>query len=154
MQKGTLFDNERFIINKEVKSRPTVLLGVPNYFYDKEVETVNKSKKLLSLFLALCMALTLSPATALAAEDSPVDGATTQQEVENDTYEEILPDETATPDADSEEESTDTAEDGIAPQADGDSGTNLTWTIENGILTISGTGAMSDYDDKWGNPAP
>ena len=155
MQKGTLFDNERFIINKEVKSRPTVLLGVPNYFYDKEVETVNKSKKLLSLFLALCMALTLSPTVALAAEDSPVDGATTQQEVENDTYGEILPDET---DADGEEESADTAEDGIAPQADDDAptsgtcGENLTWTLDSNTLTISGTGKMTDYTDDNESP--
>ena len=44
---------------------------------------------------------------------------------------------------------------GVAAHADsGTCGDNLTWTLENGVLTISGTGQMWDYD-IWGeNPVP
>ena len=31
---------------------------------------------------------------------------------------------------------------------EGTCGENLTWNLENGVLTISGTGKMDDYDDK------
>lgn len=33
----------------------------------------------------------------------------------------------------------------LAAQTSGTCGTNLTWTLQNGVLTISGTGAMNDY---------
>ena len=40
-----------------------------------------------------------------------------------------------------------------APQTPANNcGDNVTWTLENGTLTISGTGAMADYDN--GNDAP
>ena len=36
----------------------------------------------------------------------------------------------------------------------GKCGDNLTWTLKDGTLTISGTGDMYDYDDSWDNSAP
>lgn len=47
-----------------------------------------------------------------------------------------------------------------APTVSGTCGDNLTWTLENGVLTISGTGKMENYYPKnndttapWGNTA-
>lgn len=36
----------------------------------------------------------------------------------------------------------------MASAESGKCGDNLTWTLENGTLTISGTGAMPDYTDS------
>ena len=40
-----------------------------------------------------------------------------------------------------------------AAPASGDCGENATWTLDQGVLTISGTGAIDDFD-WWGNPQP
>ena len=42
---------------------------------------------------------------------------------------------------------------GADTPTNGACGDNLTWTVENGVLTISGTGDMWDYD-SYTNPAP
>ena len=64
-------------------------------------------KKILSIFLAVCLIFSLLPVTAMA----------------------------------------DAAESGSC-------GDNLTWTLENGILTISGTGKMENYYPNNGTTAP
>ena len=40
------------------------------------------------------------------------------------------------------------------PEASGTCGENLNWTLENGVLTISGTGAMADYGQNGETAAP
>ena len=42
----------------------------------------------------------------------------------------------------------------IWAQTSGTCGPNLTWTFQNGVLTVSGTGDMADYYPYWGTPAP
>ena len=41
-----------------------------------------------------------------------------------------------------------------APTVSGTCGDNLTWTLENGVLTISGTGEMENYSPNNGTTAP
>lgn len=39
-----------------------------------------------------------------------------------------------------------------AESGSGTCGDNLTWTLQNGVLTISGTGDMTDYDGNAVSP--
>ena len=87
-------------------------------------------KKLLSLLLALALIVSLVPA-ALAEEIVIVDPEETVALVE--------PAEEAAPEA------------LIANPSSGSCGENLSWTLNDGVLTVSGEGEMDNYD--WGkNP--
>ncbi len=124
------------------------------------------SKRLLALLLALLLCLSLFPAAALAEEpagaDAPADpsddtdapiGADAPGGPEEDPS--ASPDGSAQddtgddPDALPEEPLTDDLQDATAS---GDCGDNLTWTLENNVLTISGTGDMWNW--SYPSPAP
>ncbi len=85
-------------------------------------------KRLVSMALVFCMLLNLFPVTAIAEEAGPPETAEASEAMEpaaeGDTSRESLP----------EEET-----------AGGACGEHLTWTLADGVLTISGTGDMTDY---------
>ena len=99
-------------------------------------------KRILSLFLTVCMVLTMLPAQALAAEGE-------FPEEETFPVEDILPEEETPPAEDAlPAEETPPAEDASQDEAvllAASSGTwgNITWTVDAaGTLTISGSGSM------------
>ena len=118
-------------------------------------------KRIISLLMALLMLTSLLPTAVWAEGDTPeqaaaaaTDSGTVEQEpaapetpetpVEPEQPTE--PEQSAEPEADAEPE-----DNGIAlySTASGQCGNNLTWTLDNGVLTISGTGAMWDWDNEW-----
>lgn len=103
-------------------------------------------KRALSIFLALCMVLTLLPAQALAAENGGITPPMVE-DIEPETPEE-KPEKPPQPEESYGEAYVPLAE--AAPvdtSVSGTCGDNLTWTLDDaGTLTISGTGAMADYD--------
>ncbi|MCD7903255.1 MAG: leucine-rich repeat domain-containing protein, partial [Oscillospiraceae bacterium] len=101
-------------------------------------------KKLLSLMLVGCLCASLLPGTVLAAN--------AEETAEPDSYiGDISADDADAVDEPAENAETATVEeDYTAPvsYADVESGTcgeNVTWTLEDGVLTISGEGEMEDY---------
>ena len=118
-------------------------------------------KRIISLLMALLMLTSLLPTAVWAEGDTPeqaaaaaTDSGTVEQEpaapetpetpVEPEQPTE--PEQSAEPEADAEPE-----DNGIAlySTASGQCGNNLTWTLNGGVLTISGTGAMWDWDNEW-----
>ncbi len=99
-------------------------------------------KRRLALLIAVCMVITMCPANirALDSDESPLG------DVAVDELEEPMEDPT---EAQSVPEEETEASENDAP-ASGNCGENLTWKLENGVLTISGTGDMSfDGDAPW-----
>ncbi len=82
-------------------------------------------KRIVSLMLTLGMLLSCVPGSALAAQ---LDTAGEEP-----------------PEAEISAQSDSIASGYCGGEGDG---TNLTWVLENGVLTISGTGAMADYDKE------
>ena len=119
-------------------------------------------KQITSLLMALLMLLTLLPTAAwaedTAADDQPSPAIIDQTEPEEPTTpaapeepaEPAQPEETAVPEAPGADEA-ESDGGGIAlySSASGQCGSNLTWTLNNGVLTISGTGAMWSFDNNW-----
>lgn len=107
-------------------------------------------KRIISLLLTLCLVITFVPVTwqtAWADSEGPVE--TIEDYLNNTDLAEAVP----VPDskvvrsgeAVTGEEAGDTAEEEIVDS--GQCGDNATWTLgANGTLTVSGTGAMWDYD--------
>ena len=83
-------------------------------------------KCVLILMLAVALCLSFSTVGALAAESSE----------EIVVAEEDIPEITVEAEQESEV---------LLTEASGSCGENLTWSLEEGVLTISGTGAMTDY---------
>lgn len=95
-------------------------------------------KRLLSLLLALCMLLSVVPAVFA---DSPEDeAAALEAEIQ------------ANMEAAEQEENSGVLEaDTVLAASSGKCGSNLTWSYNNGTLTISGTGEMNYGDTRpWG----
>ncbi len=113
-------------------------------------------KQITSLLMALLMLLTLLPtsvwAADTAADDQPGPAIIDQAEPEEPTTPAAPeePAEPAVPEAPDADEAK-SGEDGIAlySSASGECGSNLTWSLDNGTLTISGTGAMWSWGDGW-----
>ena len=112
-------------------------------------------KRLLCVLLAACMLLP-EMAMAAAPEDDP-SGIFSEEEVEKEPTVEEEPEEAAEEEAvpeelpaeenapeDAYEETEDQAE--LMAATSGVCGDHLTWSAANGVLTISGTGDMYDYD--------
>lgn len=126
-------------------------------------------KRIISLLMALLMLTSLLPTAVWAEGDTPeqaaaaaTDSGTVEQEpaatpetpetpeapeapVEPEQPTE--PEQSAEAEADAEPDSN-----GIAlynSATSGQCGNNLTWTLDNGVLTISGKGAMWNGDDGW-----
>lgn len=122
-------------------------------------------KQITSLLMALLMLLTLLPTSVwaedTAADDQPGPAIIDQAEPEEPTTpaapeepaEPAQPEEPAVPEAPDADEA-ESGEGGIAlySTASGQCGNNLTWTLDNGVLTISGRGAMWSWDQgsDWG----
>lgn len=133
-------------------------------------------KRIISLLMALLMLTSLLPTAVWAEGEAPEqtavpvinDGASGQEqepaatpetpetpeapeapvEPEQPTEPEqsTEPKAAAEPEADAEPDSNGIA---LYSTASGQCGNNLTWTLDNGVLTISGKGAMWDRDNEW-----
>ena len=118
-------------------------------------------KRIISLLMALLMLTSLLPTAVWAEGEAPEqtaaavmdDGGAEQEPAAPETPETPVepeqptePEQSAELDADAEPE-----DNGIAlySTASGQCGNNLTWTLDNGVLTISGKGAMWNGDDGW-----
>ena len=118
-------------------------------------------KRIISLLMALLMLTSLLP-TPVGAEGSPReetspavmdDGGAEQEPAAPETPETpVEPEQPAEPEQSAEAEAdAEPDSNGIAlySTASGQCGNNLTWTLDNGVLTISGKGAMWNGDDGW-----
>ena len=115
------------------------------------------AKRAMSILLALLLCLTLFPATALAEEGTmrPVENGedgglsgtpahTEEVDPESPVGDGVLDVPTDTPAALPQKPAADEIQEIVAS---GSCGENLTWTLdESGLLTISGSGAMTDWD--------
>ena len=124
-------------------------------------------KRIISLLMALLMLTSLLPTAVWAEGEAPEqtaaavmdDGGAEQEPAAPETPETPVepeqpaePEQSTEPKAAAEPEADAEPEDnGIAlySAASGSCGNNLTWTLDNGTLTISGTGAMWSWDDGW-----
>lgn len=125
-------------------------------------------KRIISLLMALLMLTSLLPTAVWAEGDTPEqaaaaamdDGGAEQEPAETPKTPEtpeapeapVEPEQPTEPEQSAELEADAEPEDnGIAlySAASGSCGKNLTWTLDNGVLTISGTGAMWDWDNEW-----
>ena len=104
-------------------------------------------KRIISLLMALLMLTSLLPTAVWAEGDTPEQAAAA---VIYDGAEEMTEAETVEVptelEADAEPDSNGIA---LYSTASGQCGNNLTWTLNGGVLTISGTGAMWDRDNEW-----
>lgn len=128
-------------------------------------------KRIISLLMALLMLTSLLPTAVWAEGDTPeqaaaaaTDSGTVEQEQEQEPAapetsetpvepeqptepeQSTEPKAAAEPEADAEPDSNGIA---LYSTASGQCGNNLTWTLDNGVLTISGKGAMWDRDNEW-----
>ena len=121
-------------------------------------------KRILALLLTLTLLLGMVPVTALAAEGEDVKAELSVEPIPEGLFEEepvpgepapeeLVPTEPA-PEEQGELPLSELTLEGSAPTS-GDCGDSLSWTLdeETGTLTITGTGAMWDYDD-YADPAP
>ena len=118
-------------------------------------------KRIISLLMALLMLTSLLPTAVWAEGDTPEqaaaaamdDGGAEQEPAAPETSETpVEPEQPTEPEQSAEAEADAEPEDnGIAlySTASGQCGNNLTWTLDNGVLTISGKGAMWNGDDGW-----
>ena len=129
-------------------------------------------KRIISLLMALLMLTSLLPTAVWAEGDTPeqaaaaaTDSGTVEQEQEPaapetpetpvepeqpaEPEQSTEPKAAAEPEADAEPDSNGIA---LYSSASGQCGNNLTWTLDNGVLTISGKGAMWSWDQgsDWG----
>lgn len=134
----------------------------------------NMKKRIISLLMALLMLTSLLPTAVWAEGDAPEqtaatvtdDGAAEQEpaatpetpetpeapEAPVEPEQPAEPEQSTEPKADAEPEAdAEPDSNGIAlySAASGQCGNNLTWTLDNGVLTISGKGAMWNGDDGW-----
>ena len=109
-------------------------------------------RKFISALLALVMVVTMLPLSALAEESEPTITETTAEtepvDVGDCVLDVPLTDETKTAETVPEVFLEETAEPVNA--ASGTCGENLTWELDDGVLTISGTGEMQSF--SWENP--
>ena len=99
------------------------------------------AKKALSLFLCAVLCLSLLPVSAFAENEEAAEEVLTAEELPESGAEPIAEEPAEDPAAE-----TVTTDDAVAI-ASGTCGENLTWTLDDaGVLTISGTGAMEEYE--------
>lgn len=125
-------------------------------------------KRIISLLMALLMLTSLLPTAVWAEGEAPEqaaaavtdDGAAEQEpaatpetpetpeapEAPVEPEQPAEPEQSTEPKADAEPDSNGIA---LYSSASGQCGNNLTWTLDNGVLTISGKGAMWDRDNEW-----
>ena len=117
-------------------------------------------KRVISLLMTLLMLTSLLPTTVWAAGEAPeqttvaaMDGSAVEQDPAVETPETptepeqpVESEQPTEPETDAEPE-----DNGITlySSASGQCGDNLTWTLDNGVLTITGTGAMWSFDNEW-----
>lgn len=118
-------------------------------------------KRIISLLMALLMLTSLLPTAVWAEGEAPEqtaaavmdDGGAEQEPAAPETPETpVEPEQPAEPEQSTEPKAAaEPDSNGIAlySTASGQCGKNLTWTLDNGVLTISGTGAMWDWDNEW-----
>lgn len=123
-------------------------------------------KRIISLLMALLMLTSLLPTAVWAEGEAPeqtaaavMDDGAEQEPAAPETPETpeapeapVEPEQPTEPEQSAEAEADAEPEDnGIAlySTASGQCGNNLTWTLDNGVLTISGKGAMWNGDDGW-----
>lgn len=118
-------------------------------------------KRIISLLMVLLMLTSLLPTAVWAEGEAPEqtaaavmdDGGAEQEPAAPETPETpVEPEQPTEPEQSAEAEADAEPEDnGIAlySTASGQCGNNLTWTLNGGVLTISGTGAMWDRDNEW-----
>ena len=118
-------------------------------------------KRIISLLMVLLMLTSLLPTAVWAEGEAPEqtaaavmdDGGAEQEPAAPETSETpVEPEQPTEPEQSAEAEADAEPEDnGIAlySTASGQCGNNLTWTLDNGVLTISGKGAMWNGDDGW-----
>ena len=124
----------------------------------------NRLKKIIALLTALVILTTLLPLGAFAEEPDGEPAAI----AEEDTDQALPGEETSEPVPEPEEEAVIASGEGTEPAPDeenfiasetdpvaqGPAG-SLTWTLSHeGVLTITGTGAIPDYDPSYDNRAP
>lgn len=125
-------------------------------------------KRIISLLMALLMLTSLLPTAVWAEGEAPEqtaaavmdDGGAEQEpaatpetpetpeapEAPVEPEQPTEPEQSAEAEADAEPDSNGIA---LYSTASGQCGNNLTWTLDNGVLTISGKGAMWDRDNEW-----
>ena len=125
-------------------------------------------KRIISLLMALLMLTSLLPSAVWAEGEAPEqaaaavmdDGGAEQEpaatpetpetpeapEAPVEPEQPTEPEQSAEAEADAEPDSNGIA---LYSTASGQCGNNLTWTLDNGTLTISGKGAMWDWDNEW-----
>lgn len=126
-------------------------------------------KRIISLLMALLMLTSLLPTAVWAEGEAPeqtaaavMDDGGAEQEQEPaapetpetpeapeapvEPEQPTEPEQSAEAEADAEPDSNGIA---LYSTASGQCGNNLTWTLDNGVLTISGKGAMWNGDDGW-----
>lgn len=125
-------------------------------------------KRIISLLMVLLMLTSLLPTAVWAEGEAPEqtaaavmdDGGAEQEpaatpetpetpeapEAPVEPEQPTEPEQSAEAEADAEPDSNGIA---LYSTASGQCGNNLTWTLDNGVLTISGKGAMWDRDNEW-----
>ena len=106
-------------------------------------------KRAISLLLALVMALALLPAQVWATDTVEEPGEAEEQTMPAEPQEEVL-------EAEETEEAPQVQAEAVTSGtcgAEGD-GSNLTWRLSDGVLTISGKGAMKDWEFYGNNVSP
>lgn len=128
-------------------------------------------KRIISLLMALLMLTSLLPTAVWAEGDTPeqaaaaaTDSGTVEQEQEQEPAAPETPETPVEPEQPAEPEQSTEPKAAAEPEADaepdsngialysaasGQCGNNLTWTLNGGVLTISGKGAMWNGDDGW-----
>ena len=106
-------------------------------------------KRAMSLLLALVMMLALLPAQTWATDTVDEPGEAEEQTMPAEPQEEALKAETT---AEAPQVQAEAVTSGTCG-AEGD-GSNLRWSLSGGVLTISGTGAMKDWEFYGNNVSP
>ena len=106
-------------------------------------------KRAMSLLLALVMMLALLPAQTWATDTVDEPGEAEEQTMPAEPQKEALKAEKA---AEAPQVQAEAVTSGTCG-AEGD-GSNLTWSLSGGVLTISGTGAMKDWEFYGNNVSP
>lgn len=106
-------------------------------------------KRAMSLLLALVMMLALLPAQTWATDTVDEPGEAEEQTMPAEPQEEALKAEKT---AEAPQVQAEAVTSGTCG-AEGD-GSNLTWSLSGGVLTISGTGAMKDWEFYGNNVSP
>ena len=108
-------------------------------------------KRTLSLLLSLAMLLTFMPAMAFADDAADSTADQTEAAAEETASEDVTAEDPAEGNLSSEEQSGEQEETEIEGQS-GKLADAVTWKLDAGVLTISGSGKMTDYESESAAP--